>query len=45
MAQISVNVPDEIYEVLRRRVTADVTITSQVNEALLRYIKAEAIKA
>lgn len=39
MEQLSVKVTDEMYEWLRRRVTADVTISSQVNEALEEYRK------
>ena len=37
--QMSIDVPDEVYQELRRRVTADVSMASQVREALEQYLK------
>ena len=37
MAQLSVLIDEEMYQWLRSRVTADVTISSQTNEALEAY--------
>lgn len=40
MATLTVEVPDRIKEELRKRVTADVSVTSQVIDALEKYLNA-----
>ena len=41
MAQLSVNIPDDVYQWLRGRVTADITLTTQTLEALEDYRRRE----
>ena len=44
MATITVNIPDEVAEFLRKRVTWEVTVTDQVNAALRAWIDAQKAK-
>ena len=41
MATITVEVPEAVKDALRKRVTAEVSVTSQVNEALEAYLKSK----